>query len=91
MTLGEIQKVMQNLLKEKVPLHDQVTTSRRLRTRGVTRDLDQLTEAVRQGLKRTITHQLAGALRDDSRHHPDPALEKAVAEALQATRQGQSR
>jgi flagellar biosynthesis protein FlhA len=89
MTLGEIQKVMQNLLKEKVPLHDQVTIFEALADQGrVTRDLDQLTEAVRQGLKRTITHQLAGASGMIHAITLDPALEKAVAEALQATRQG---
>ncbi len=89
LTLGEIQKVMQNLLREKVPLHDQVTILEVLADQGrITRDLDQLTEAVRQGLKRTITYQLAGSSGMIHAITLDPALEKAVADALQVTRQG---
>lgn len=88
LTLGEIHKVLQNLAKEKVPLHDQVTILEELADQGrVTRDIDQLTEAVRQGLKRTITRQHAGSGLIQA-ITLDPVLEKQLADSLQLTRQG---
>lgn len=88
LTLGEIHKVLQNLAKEKVPLHDQITILEELADQGrVTRDIDQLTEAVRQGLKRTITRQHAGSGLIQA-ITLDPVLEKQLADSLQPTRQG---
>jgi len=88
LTLGEIHRVLQNLLLEKVPLHDQVTILEELADHGrLTRDIDQLTEAVRQSLKRTITRQHAetGLIQAVTL---DPVLEKQLADSLQPTRQG---
>jgi len=88
-SLGEIQKVLQNLLREKVPLHDLVTILEELSDQARhTRDIDTLTEGVRQALRRTITRQYrdgTGKLRVVTL---DPSLEKAVADAVQATRMG---
>ncbi|TYP59911.1 flagellar biosynthesis protein FlhA [Thermosediminibacter litoriperuensis] len=58
LTLGEIQKVLSNLLRENVPVRDMVTI---LETLGdysnITKDTDVLTEYVRQRLKRVITNR----------------------------------
>jgi flagellar biosynthesis protein FlhA len=58
LTIGEIQKVLANLLKENVPIRDIVTI---LETVGdyaaLTKDPDMLTEYVRQRLKRAITER----------------------------------
>ena len=57
-SVGEIQKVLSNLLKENVPIRDMVTI---LETLGdyaaLTKDTDMLTEYVRQRLKRVITER----------------------------------
>jgi flagellar biosynthesis protein FlhA len=52
---GELQKVMQNLLRERVPVRDLETIVETLGDySGRTRDLDLLTEYVRNALSRTI-------------------------------------
>lgn len=56
MTLGEIQKILQNLLKERVPIKDMVTILESLADNSrVTKDLEVLTEYVRFSLARTIS------------------------------------
>lgn len=56
LTLGEIQKVLSNLLKENVPIRDMVTILEALGDyANLTKDTDVLTEYVRQRLKRVIT------------------------------------
>lgn len=58
MTLGEVQKVLQNLLKEEVPINDLVTILEVLADQGtVTKDTELLTEHVRHGLQRTIVNK----------------------------------
>lgn len=58
LTLGEIQKVLSNLLKEGIPIRDMVTILEALGDYGtLTRDTDMLTEYVRQRLKRVITQR----------------------------------
>src|SRR5699024_1421783 len=53
--LGEVQKVLQNLLKENIPINDLVTILETLADYGNTiKDTETLTEYVRQELKRTI-------------------------------------
>lgn len=53
--LGEVQKVLQNLLKENIPINDLVTILETLADYGnMTQDVETLTEYVRQALKRTI-------------------------------------
>lgn len=53
--LGEVQKVLQNLLKEQIPITDLVTILETLADYGTTvKDAELLTEYVRQALKRTI-------------------------------------
>ena len=49
LTLGEIQKVLQNLLREGIPVHDLETILEELADQArVTRDVDILTERVRE-------------------------------------------
>ena len=61
-SVGYLQKVLSNLLKEGVPIRDMETI---LETLGdhtnVLKDIDIATEYVRQSLKRTITHRFAEA------------------------------
>lgn len=56
LSLGEIQKVLANLLKENISIRDMVTILETLADYvHITRDTDMLTEYVRQSLKRYIT------------------------------------
>ena len=56
LTIGEVQKVLQNLLREGVPIRNMVTILETLAdTATVTRDPDYLTEYVREALKRQVT------------------------------------
>ena len=59
LSVGEIQKVLQSLLREKVSIRDLVTIFESLADYGVrTKDPAMLTEAVRASLSRTITKPL---------------------------------
>ena len=56
LSIGEIQKVLQNLLQEGISIRDLLTIFENLADHAVTtRDTDVLTEYVRQGLKRAIS------------------------------------
>lgn len=61
-SVGYLQKILANLLKEGIPIRDLETI---LETIGdhanVLKDMDIVTEYVRQSLKRTITHRFAEA------------------------------
>lgn len=58
-TIGELQKVLQNLLREKVPIKDMVTIMESLADNSrLTKDLELLTEYVRFSLARTICNQI---------------------------------
>lgn len=58
LSLGEIQKVLANLLKEQISIRDMVTILETLADYvNVTRDSDMLTEYVRQNLSRYITQK----------------------------------
>ncbi|MCA9766123.1 MAG: flagellar biosynthesis protein FlhA [Carnobacterium sp.] len=53
--LGEVQKVLQNLLKENIPINDLVTILETLADYGnTTKEAELLTEYVRQSLNRTV-------------------------------------
>jgi flagellar biosynthesis protein FlhA len=60
MTLGGVQRVLQNLLRQGVPVNDIVTILETLLDIApTTKDIDLMTEHVRQGLSRYITKQFA--------------------------------
>ena len=87
--LGGVVKVLQNLLKEQVPIRDLLAILETLADWApVTKDLDLLTEYVRHALARTITkmHQnQEGTLPVLTLDH---SVESAVAAAVQQTEQG---
>jgi flagellar biosynthesis protein FlhA len=58
MTLGGVQRVLQNLLKERVPINDLVTILENLLDYSPSvKDIDMLTEYARQALSRYISRQ----------------------------------
>jgi len=89
MTLGEVQKVLQNLLRERVPIRDLSTILETLADYGpIIKDPDRLSELVRQGLYRTISSSLpvqSGVL---DAILLDPQLEETLHDALQQTEGG---
>lgn len=61
-SLSELQRVLQNLLKEGIPIRDMESILETLSDYGQTvKDPDMLTEYVRQSLKRTITRRFSSA------------------------------
>ena len=61
LTIGEIQKVLANLLKEQISIRDMVTILETLADYGtVTKDTDLLTEYIRQRLSGYITNKYVG-------------------------------
>ncbi|KHD38290.1 flagellar biosynthesis protein FlhA [Clostridium acetobutylicum] len=59
LTIGELQKILQNLLKEKIPVKDMVTIMECLADNSRnTKDIELLTEYVRMSLGRTICSNL---------------------------------
>ncbi|MDB4895864.1 MAG: flhA [Firmicutes bacterium] len=79
--LGEIQKVLQNLLREGLSVRDLVTIFETLADYGGNKDLELLTEYVRAALSRSIARQLG--LTDKVRVitvHPD--LENRIAQSV---------
>ncbi len=89
LSIGDIQKVLAKLLKEKVSIRDLVTIFETLADYGTyTKDPDILTEYVRQSLSRQITlqHSSSGeALRVVT---IGPTLERKIAESVQQSEQG---
>ena len=89
MRLGEVQKVLQNLLKEQIPINDLVTILETLADYGTaTKDVEVLTEHVRQSLKRTIVKQYLGGdgvLRVVTLH---PEVEELISKSTQKTTSG---
>lgn len=65
---GELQKVLHNLLKERVPIRDLESILETLADWGPkTKDLDVLTEYARHALRRTICQQYATPIPEESR------------------------
>jgi len=87
--LGDIQKVLQNLLKEGVSIRDLLTIFETLADYAPsTRDTDILTEYVRQGLKRAISSRFFPQNETTSVVTLDPKLEQAIMGAVKQTEQG---
>ncbi len=89
LTLGEVQKVLQHLLREGVPIRDLVTILETLGDYGGrTRDVEVLGEYVRAGLARTITRRLVDP---QGRLHVmvfEPALEAYLRDRVEQTPNG---
>ncbi len=89
LSVGEIQKVLQNLLREKIPVHDMVTILETLVDQGkITKDTDVLTEGVRESLSRVITQMYVGDQQLLRVITIDPKLENTIANSMQQTSQG---
>ena len=87
--LGEIQKVLQNLLKEGISIRDLLTIFETLADHAtVTRDTDVLTEYVRQGLKRAISAKFFAANEATSVVTLDPKIEQEIMNSVKQTEQG---
>ncbi|WP_258525521.1 flagellar biosynthesis protein FlhA [Paenibacillus sp. YN15] len=88
-TVGDLQKVLSKLLKEKISVRDLVTILETLADYGgYTKDHDILTEYVRQALSRQITQQYANGGDALKVITVGPSLEKKIAESVQQTDQG---
>jgi flagellar biosynthesis protein FlhA len=86
LTLGSVQRVFQNLLKEKVAINDKVTILETLLDYSAsTKDPEMLTEYVRQGLSRFITKQYVSAAGDIKVMTLDPRFEKELSQAIEAS------
>jgi len=89
LSVGDVQKVLVKLLKEKVSIRDLVTIFETLADHGTyTKDPDILTEYVRQALSRQITNQFAPPGETLKVITVGPQLEKKIAESVQQTEQG---
>ena len=89
MTRGEIQKVLQNLLREKVPIKDIVTIFESLADNARnTKDIEVLTEYVRYALARTICNQIINEDRAVTVVTLTPDLEELIASNLQKSVHG---
>ncbi len=83
LSLGETQRVLQNLLRERVPIRDLATILETITDVGVvTHDVNALTEAARLSLARTICSSLAGENGELAVVTLDPHLETQLAERL---------
>jgi flagellar biosynthesis protein FlhA len=84
MTLGGIQKVLQNLLREEVPVRDLLTIVESLADHAPhSKDTDELTEYVRQALARTITASYRGPDGLIPVMTIDPQIERMIRERAQ--------
>lgn len=88
LSVGEIQKVLSNLLKENVSIRDLVTIFESLADNATTiRDVDVLTEYARQSLARSISQSvLIGS--PNQVITLDPAIEQQIMDSVQQTEQG---
>jgi flagellar biosynthesis protein FlhA len=89
LSLGEIQKVLQNLLDEGVSIRDLLTIFETLADHAqTTRDTDVLTEYVRQSLKRAISNKYFPANETTSVVTLDPKIEQEIMSSVKQTEQG---
>ena len=89
MSVGEIQKVLQNLLEEGISIRDLLTIFETLADHATsTRDTDVLTEYARQSLKRAISSKFFAANEVTSVVTLDPSLEQEIMNSVKHTEQG---
>ncbi len=89
LSVGDIQKVLQNLLREGISIRDLVTIFESLADNAsMTRDTDVLTEYVRQSLKRAISNKYFPANEMTSVVTLDPKIEQDIMNSIKQTEQG---
>jgi len=87
--LGEIQKVLQNLLKEGISIRDLLTVMETLADYApATRDTDILTEYVRQSLKRAISTKYFPPHETTNVVTLDPKVEQEIMGSVKQTENG---
>lgn len=81
LSLGEVQRVLQNLLREHIPIRDLASILEVLADVGaMTHDINALTEAVRLTLSRTICSHLANEQGELAVLTLDPKVERQLSE-----------
>jgi flagellar biosynthesis protein FlhA len=89
LTMGEVQKILQNLLRERVPIRDLAGILEALADGArVSKDADYLTESTRQALARTICRQYAGDGSKIAVITLHMKLEQAIASSIEQTQLG---
>ena len=87
--VGEIQKVLQNLLREGISIRDLLTIFETLADHAATtRDTDVLTEYARQSLKRAISSKYFPTNEVTSVITLDPKVEQEIMASVKQTEQG---
>ena len=87
--LGEVQKVLQNLLEEGISIRDLLTIFETLADyAATTRDTDVLTEYVRQALKRAISARYFEPGETTQVVTLDPKIEQEIMASVKQTEQG---
>lgn len=87
--IGEIQKVLQNLLSEGISIRDLLTIFETLADHATTsRDTDVLTEYTRQALKRAISNRYFMPNEATSVVTLDPNVEQEIMSSVKQTEQG---
>jgi len=88
LSLGDVQKVLANLLKEGVSIRDMVTIMETLADyAAITKDTDMLTEYVRQSMRRSITKRFLFDMQAKV-ITLDPTLEQTIMDSVQQTEYG---
>lgn len=88
LSIGDIQKVLANLLKEGISIRDMVTIMETLADYApVTKDSDMLTEYVRQSMRRSITRRFITDMQVKV-VTLDAILEQTIMDSLQQTEYG---
>ena len=89
LSVGEIQKVLQNLLREGISIRDLLTIFETLADHAtVTRDTDVLTEYARQSLTRAISNKFFSTNESTTVITLDPKIEQDIMAAVKQTEQG---
>ena len=89
LSVGEIQKVLQNLIREGISIRDLITILETLADYATTtHDTDVLTEYVRQGLKRAISNKYFPQNETTSVVTLDPKVEQDIMDSIKQTEQG---
>jgi flagellar biosynthesis protein FlhA len=87
--IGDIQKVLQHLLRERVPIRDMVTILETMADYASrVKDPEQLGELVRSAISRTITRQFLDHENKLYCITLDPVLERSMNESVQQTAGG---
>lgn len=89
LSVGEIQKVLQNLIREGISIRDLITILETLADYATTtHDTDVLTEYARQALKRAISSKYFPVGETTSVVTLDPQIEQEIMDSVKQTEQG---